>query len=619
MAYYVRMASWGSGGNASPRQALSYITDGHDARRDTKCSEHELRYIARMDAGWKADVDSGRVLLVGYGELAGEPDQERLARRFESSCQPTHHALATIGCKTLMLTIPKEVSLYAEGHRQEAKAALSSATATALERMLRGLSYAAVAGIHTRNSFGEIHYHAHVLVGKFARHIASGCTVTLNNSIGLRAMREMRLAWHEAVEREFRQRLQLGIEEQRRRGGAVALVLPDGSRLEPLDHDSQLLCERQLRPTFTEITKSGATVVRRLHLGTVDDRIFETACAARGTAGWSLIAFTESFPELGDSLLRYQARALALRSIGYLSPDGQITSDFRVHFSLRHGTAAPEFQGIRLDLLCRLDREQPGAAATLQPSELWRRAQGYPDLRRRIERLGYSAAEAEKSFARALAQRPSRETLQPIQAARAREEAAPVAPVGQPQATIIRAYLERRESKIQRIYLLAPGVTGTRPPGARLAFGAGLKRAAERDLALARNHRLARLGLALRPVIWLARLPMPWDPHQLDLAITRCGQLARQQQIHRAGRAEIQKAYDLWQAEPKEGVSGQRAHPTATRLAAVNEEPRRSQLDGRVGSRRQGRVDDRLADQLTDRLRHSGKDQGKDQPDEPTR
>jgi hypothetical protein len=548
-----------------------------------------------MDAGWKADLEGGPVPLVGLGELAGELDQERLAQRFESSCRPTHHALATIGCKSLTLTVPKEVSLYAEGHREEARAALHGAAKTAVGRLLRGLSYAGVTGIHTRNQLGEIHYHAHVLVGKFARHVATGCTVTLNNSIGLRAIREMGLAWHEGVAREFRERLRLGIEDKLPWAGPVALILPDGSRLDPLDRETQRQSERRLCPTFTETTKTGATVVRRFHLRTMDDRIFEIASGARGTAGWSSIAFTDSFPDLAGGLSRYEARVKSLQSIGYLSPEGQITPSFRVHFASRHEASFSALESVRQDLQRRLDGDGAGDATALPPARLWLHAQDYADLRRRIERLGYSAEEVRESFARALAQKPSRETLQPIRATWAKREEPEVAPAGCSPAAILRAYADRREIKIQRIYLVAPGMARGWQLEARRAFGDQLKRVAEHDLSLARNHRLAQPGLALRPVIWLARLPMPWDSHRLDLAITRCGQLARQQQIHRSGRVEIQRAYELWRAKLVTRADAKKAQPA---LPA-------------------GRHDDRLADPHDDRLAGRHADRAEPQIDEP--
>ena len=184
VAYYVRIATRGSAATGSPRQALNYITDGHDARRDPSYSDAELHYIARMDPGWKTDLEGGRVPLVGFGELAGENDEEKLAKRFEDSCQPYHSLRGTTGYKSITLTLPKEVSLYAEGHREEAKAAINAAIKRTLDRAFAGFRYSGVAAIHTRNEAGEIHYHAHVLVGKFARSIETGRAVSLNSTAG---------------------------------------------------------------------------------------------------------------------------------------------------------------------------------------------------------------------------------------------------------------------------------------------------------------------------------------------------------------------------------------------------------------------------------------------------
>jgi hypothetical protein len=68
VTYYVRVATRGSPKTVSPRQALNYITDGHDAPRDSSYSDAELHYIARMDPGWKTNLEGGRVPLVGFGQ-----------------------------------------------------------------------------------------------------------------------------------------------------------------------------------------------------------------------------------------------------------------------------------------------------------------------------------------------------------------------------------------------------------------------------------------------------------------------------------------------------------------------------------------------------------------------
>jgi hypothetical protein len=183
--YYVKVSTRSSGAKAkgTPEQAIEYITNGHDARRDPGYSDAELRYIARMDEGWKTDLEEGRVPLVGFGTIAGETDQAVLRAAFGECCKPWDPC-ATMGYKSFTFTVPKEVSLFAEGHRDQARAAMYAAVRQVLERGFPGKDYAAVAAIHTRNEVGEIHHHVHVLVGKFARDRESGKVVSLNGKRG---------------------------------------------------------------------------------------------------------------------------------------------------------------------------------------------------------------------------------------------------------------------------------------------------------------------------------------------------------------------------------------------------------------------------------------------------
>jgi len=138
--FYVRVATRSSGAAAqgSPRQALGYLADNHDRERDAGCSEAELNYIARLDPGWKTDLEGGRVPLVGYGTLKGVTE-DQLVSRFEDACQPHHDTRGSTGYKSLTFTLPKEVSLFAEGHREEAKAAMHAAVQTALDRAFPGM------------------------------------------------------------------------------------------------------------------------------------------------------------------------------------------------------------------------------------------------------------------------------------------------------------------------------------------------------------------------------------------------------------------------------------------------------------------------------------------------
>jgi len=80
--FYVRVATRSSGAAAqgSPRQALGYLADNHDREHDAGSSEAELNYIARLDPGWKTDLEGGRVPLVGYGTLKGVTEDQPARR-----------------------------------------------------------------------------------------------------------------------------------------------------------------------------------------------------------------------------------------------------------------------------------------------------------------------------------------------------------------------------------------------------------------------------------------------------------------------------------------------------------------------------------------------------------
>ncbi len=585
------MATRGSAKTGSPRQALNYITDGHDARRDSTYSDTELHYIARMDPGWKTNLEGGRVPLVGFGELAGALDEKKLCDGFEQSCLPYHDIRGTTGYKSITLTLPKEVSLYAEGHREEAKAAINAAIDQALARAFAGFRYSAVAAIHTRNQTGEIHYHAHVLVGKFARKVATGKMVSLSSAAGGNTGRarleELKAGWHEGIAKEFRERLRLGIEQKTPRG-AVTLVLPDGTRLEPLNRDSRRLLEKELCPTFAETSPSGQTRSRRFRWSVMDDRIFEIASGARGTSTWDAAAFKEAFPEQARFLARYEARVHTLKTIGYLSPEGAITSAFRVHFAAHHGVLTPELQRLRLDLRDRLakeeskdkdkskdgnkgqapnrkqgareqtrDRDQTkgneqaktknsqGKRPDVRPTQFWEQVHRYADLRHRIERLGYSRQEVSDIFTRAQANKPTPETLQLLRAAARRRAAQPALPG---LASILRAYVNPQRMDVQYIYLVTSGLIHLWKLGDKLALARRIKTVAERDFA-AKESRFARVGLGLRPVFWLVRVAMPREAHLIQVAITRCARFAHRARLRRAARAEIRKAYDRWRQE----------------------------------------------------------------------
>ena len=563
MTYYVRVATRGSAKKGTPQQALNYITDGHDARRDSSYSDAELHYIARMDPGWKADLEGGRVPLVGFGTLAGEPDYKQLAERFEDACQPYHDIRGTTGYKSITLTVPKEVSLYAEGHREEAKAAMNAAVQTALERAFPGLRYSAVAAIHTRNQSGEIHYHVHVLVGKFAEKEATGRMVSLSSkaggNTGRARLKEMKVGWQEGIEKEFRERLQLGI-EQRTARSPVALILPDGQRLDPLNRDSRREIEKQLSPYFTEATANGEAVTRQFRWSAMDDRIFEIASGAKGLGAWDPDAFKELFPEQQKFFARYEARVRTLQTIGYLSAEGKICPPFRLHFAAHHGVLTPELQRVRLDLQSRLAKEKHPDAKNLRPQNFWENLNRYEGFRKRLDRLGLkvediqearslgiSRADINKALAEAESKRPTRENLDRLRAEARRLAALAPLPKSLPQTkTIIRAYVDLQRARVQRIYLITSGVIQFWKFSEKHALATKLKLDAESHMYWAKEKRIAQLARAMRPVLWLGRIVMPRDARRLDQALSRCSKLARRQEMRREGREVIKRAYDQW-------------------------------------------------------------------------
>ena len=105
-------------------------------------------------------------------------DEEELVARFEWECVP-YDRRAKAGYKSFTLTVPKEVSLYAEGHRPRAKEAIYEAVAATIEDTFVGLDVSAVGAVHTRNEAGEVHFHVHLLVAKFARNRATGRHVSV--------------------------------------------------------------------------------------------------------------------------------------------------------------------------------------------------------------------------------------------------------------------------------------------------------------------------------------------------------------------------------------------------------------------------------------------------------
>jgi hypothetical protein len=516
------------------------------------------------------------------GGLRGETDEKKMAAAFEDASQP-HDKRATTGYKSITFTLPKEVSLFAEGHREEAKAAMYAAAQAALDSIYAGKRYTAVAAIHTRNENGEIHYHAHVLVGKFAFDEASGAVRSLNSksggNTGHRQLSELKSAWKDAVDKEFRERFGLTI-EQRAPNAAPALVLADGTRIEALNRASRRQLEKDIAPWYGSPDKSGGVVQRQLRLGAMDDRIFEIAAGGRGSAGWDVQAFKAAFPEQDRFVGRYEKRVATLKAIGYLTSEGRVSSEFRLHFAVRHGVNTPELQRLRLDLANQSAREAQHERRPPRPTDLWEAVGLLDGARQRVERLGFSRDDVRRIYQEAEARKPSPERLRIIRLDAARRALSQPQPQLPRAKTIIRAYVDVQKAKLQRVYLVVSGaVTLNYAENKRLADK--LRQTAERDLSLAKDRRLAQLAYGLRPIFWAVRIALPREARRLEEAVRRCSRLAYSQEIRRITREEITRAYVDWKKAFVE-------RPTAEleRMAARLERPEQAEGRARVDSAR---------------------------------
>ena len=157
-------------------------------------------------------------------------------------------------------------------------------------------------------------------------------------------VRDLKVGWKESIEREFKERLGLTI-EQRAPNAAPAMVMADGSRLEPLNRASRRQLEKDFAPWYAASDKSGAVVQRQLRLNAMDDRIFEVAAGGQPVTGWNAGAFRELFPDQVGFIARYEKRVETLKSIGYLTPEGQLIRNFDSTSPSRTGSTPLSFSG----------------------------------------------------------------------------------------------------------------------------------------------------------------------------------------------------------------------------------------------------------------------------------
>lgn len=560
LSFYVKVMTRGEKGTAqgSPSQAMDYLTDGHDQRRVPAVSEGEVEYIARMGEGWKTEMEGGRIPMVGFGRLKGIEDQAILRDVFEDSCKPSYQSAVkggTTGYKSIVVTLPKEASLYAEGHQEEAKAAIYAAVGATLEKGFPGRDITAVAAIHTRNENGEIHYHAHVLVGKFARDPENGKSYSLNSVRGGNTperVSALKNSWKGEMVREFKDRLGVGM-EQTRTHGPVILELPDGTKIEPLNRASRRILEKKLEPTYTTGTPTGEAKTSVLKLNEMDSRIFEIASGKRGKSGWSREEFEKAFPDQAKWVGRHEKRLETLKQIGYLTNEGRITQDFKNHYAAKFGGNTPELQRLRIELAKEAAKQSGKEKRPVVVPNLWEAAQKSENLRRRIERLGYSEKDIRRVMAAAETRKPTPENLRRMRQEvekMAQERASEKVRAGilPTTKTISKAFVDLQKARIQRTYLsLAASLRGDFTQ--RKMEADRIVKASEWQLRAAKERRIAQVDKAVRPVFRAVKILFPDTARRFERARKEMVRIAAFDETKTVRKETMDRLYSTWRAE----------------------------------------------------------------------
>jgi hypothetical protein len=585
--YYVRCNTRSSGASSkgTPAQALQYITDAHDSEREPSYSNAELRYIARLDPGWKQQLEGGRLALVGLGELHGCVDQARLAREFVEACLPYHDRRGSTGYLSYTFTLPKEVSLVAEGH-PEAREATYAGLQKTVAAAFPGKMVNAVATVHARNEAGEVHYHAHVLIGKFAHDSARGRTFSLNSASGGNTGRArlalLKQSWKESLDAELKARLGLMI-TQGAAYGKPALTLADGTYVPALNRESRRMLDKHLCFRMSTATPAGAVTSKNFRWTHFDPTIYELA-AGKGR-GWSVDAFVRHFPNLAPRLKTYESRVATLKRIGYLSEGGRVTEAFTLHYCAHRGDH-PDLQKIRADLH-KLNKAEKKAGGTPgdgggppSPAPVGRDETAellalnrHQRLVERLERLGISPEQFKRYDELARRMRPDPEILDRLRSELRRQPAVAIDPPAVPRTrSIVRTYCTVQRGRVTTFFMVTKGILALEP--ARLiALAAKMRARAERDFFWAKEQRLANVGRRLKPLFWLGMAVAPHEVDRLELALKRCGRLSTRQQSDRLYQAHVRRVY----ANSRDALIAQ--IEAETRAAAVDKNPKLPEAD----------------------------------------
>jgi hypothetical protein len=551
------------------------ITDTHDSERDRSYSNAELRYIARLDEGWKQELEGGRLPLVGLAALAGCKDQIELARAFTHACQPWHDRRGTTGYLSYTFTIPKEISVVAEGHPRKAREAIYAALDKTLTAAFPGKAIKAVTTVHARNEAGEVHYHAHVLIGKFAVDQARRRLFSLNSAssgnTGHARVALLKQEWKVNFDAELEARLGIKV-TQGAPYARPALTLADGTYAPALNRERRRVLDKHLCFRLSTATPSGAVTSKNFRWTHFDPTIYELAAADREGGGWSAEAFTKHFPKLAPRLQTFESRVATLKRIGYLTADGRVTGAFTLHYRAHRGDH-PELQRLRAELhkLAKQNRggSAPGGNGPAAPpsgSTESGGGQGAPETGRdegkddpNVElwlALHRSSAFDSTAGPPGRLSRPVQGVLRTGAPTAAQSRNSPSPSHGIPGSS---ARQSQRSGAAQepapRPHVLRcsrgkggdllHAREGRAHPFARPAGGAGQQNACScrQRLLLGEGTASGTTGRRLKPLFWLGRLVLPHEVDRMEIAMQRCRTLSTRPHSDPLHQAQLRRAY----------------------------------------------------------------------------
>jgi hypothetical protein len=567
--------------------------------------------------------------LVGLGQLHGVDDQATLSRGFQRACQPWHDNRGVTGYLSYTFTMPKELSLLAEGHPARARQAMYAALQATLNAAFPNKSLKAVATVHARNEAGEVHYHAHVLIGKFARDVVLRRVYSLNSrsggNTGKDRVAELKRAWKQNLDAELHRRLGVAV-AQPAPFAAPTLTLRAGQEVEPLTRQSRRILDKFLCQQLSRKANADGTRTPAFRWTRMDATIYELAASPKA-GGWNARAFCELFPELAKRLKMYEARVATLKRISYLDDAGKLTPAFTLHFDVHTGDR-PELRRLLADLQADVKRARsrgdgekgggpsPARTPAIPPApspsgetardpdaDLWLAFHRRQQFTGRLERLDLSTDAFRTSVQAFRRSQPTPALLASLRQ-EARDRPPPLAPrAAQPRPGIIRTYVELQGARVVTTFMLAKGVM-TLTPLESAALARRMLEQARRNHFMAKEQLLATTARRMRPLAFLGRLAMPADFERLDLALRRCSGIPSTSQWGHLFQRQMARAYrnsrESLQAQLRaEQSATARTNPAAARGVAGREEQllaRESRAPGGGNSGRHGSAGKRYSD-----------------------